>query len=115
MPVLTDHRQKFQLLNSSNIQENHSNIQENHSNVQEKMPPNQESPNITEPPELIRQILLLIKQEKNLGVQEINVFLENGKLVMTGFCRSFYTKQLAQEAVLKIIDDIDLVNQICVA
>ncbi|MDR2704771.1 MAG: BON domain-containing protein [Planctomycetaceae bacterium] len=92
-----------------------SNIQVNYSNVQEKMSPNLEIPKIAETPELIHQILHIIKQETNLGVQEINVFLENGKLVLTGFCRSFYTKQLAQEAVLKIIDDIDLVNQIYVA
>jgi osmotically-inducible protein OsmY len=101
MPALANLPPELHLLNSSNIQE--------------KMLPNCEIPKIAETSELIRQILHLIKQETNLGVQEINVFLENGKLVLTGFCHSFYTKQLAQEAVLKVIDDIDLVNQIYVA
>jgi hypothetical protein len=91
------------------------NIQVNHSNVLEKTLSNHEIPKMAETPELVRQVLHLIKQETNLSIQEINVFLENGKLVLTGICRSFYTKQLAQEAVLKIINDIDLVNQIYVA
>jgi hypothetical protein len=98
MPILTNLRPELHL-----------------TNLQEKILPNHEIPKIAETPELIRQILHLIKQETNLGVQEINVFLENGQLVLTGFCRSFYTKQLAQEAVLKVIGDIDLVNQIYVA
>ncbi|MDR0706036.1 MAG: BON domain-containing protein [Planctomycetaceae bacterium] len=101
MPILTNPRPEFHLLNTSNNQE--------------KMSPNYEISKIAETPELIRNVLHLIKQETNLGVQEINVFLENGKLVLTGFCRSFYTKQRAQAAVLKIIDDIDVVNRIYVA
>jgi osmotically-inducible protein OsmY len=83
--------------------------------IQEKISSNHEISNIVETSELVRQVSHLIKRKTNLGVQEINVFLENGKLILTGFCRSFYTKQLAQEAVLKMIDDIDLVNQINVA
>jgi osmotically-inducible protein OsmY len=101
MPILTNLHPELHLLNTSNNQE--------------KMSPNYKISQIAETPELILKVLHLIKQETNLGVQEINVFLENGKLVLTGFCRSFYTKQLAQEAVLKVIDDIDLVNRIYVA
>jgi hypothetical protein len=62
--------------------------------------------------ELIRQIYRMVKQATNSGIQEMNVFLENGKMVLTGDCLTFYTKQLAQEAVLKVADNIDLVNRI---
>ncbi|MDR2755793.1 MAG: BON domain-containing protein [Planctomycetaceae bacterium] len=65
--------------------------------------------------ELIRQIFCTIKQETNLGVQEMSIFFENGKWVLTGYCNTFYTKQLAQEAVLRIIGDVDLINRIYVA
>jgi hypothetical protein len=66
-------------------------------------------------PELIRQIFCIVKRKTNLGVQEMNVFFENGKWVLTGYCRTFYTKQLAQEAVLKVIGDVELINRIYVA
>ncbi|MDR2115525.1 MAG: hypothetical protein LBP87_04005 [Planctomycetaceae bacterium] len=78
-------------------------------------PPNPTTYKTTDIPELIRQIFCTVKQETNLGVQEMNIFFENGKWVLTGYCNTFYTKQLAQEAVLRIIGDVDLINQIYVA
>lgn len=62
--------------------------------------------------ELIRRITRLIKRETNLGVQEMKVRFEGGQVVISGCCRTFYTKQLAQEAVLSVIGDVELVNQI---
>ncbi|MDR1962945.1 MAG: hypothetical protein LBQ50_04125 [Planctomycetaceae bacterium] len=90
----------------------HSKIQ---SNNQEKISTYPETCKTMDEPELIRQISLIIKRETNLGVQEMNVFLENGKWVLTGYCQTFYTKQLVQEAVLKVIGDVDLINRIYVA
>jgi hypothetical protein len=64
---------------------------------------------------LVQQISHIINQETNLGVQDMVVFIENEKMILTGNCRSFRTKQLAQAAALKIIGDVDLVNRIHVA
>lgn len=62
--------------------------------------------------ELVRNISRLIKRETNLGVQEMEVFFEEGKLVLTGYCKTFYTKQLAQQAAVKLIGVTELVNRI---
>jgi hypothetical protein len=81
----------------------------------EKFSPNSITSKTADIPELIRRIFCIVKQETNLGVQEMNIFFENGKWVLTGYCRTFYTKQLAQEAVLKVVGEVDLVNRIYVA
>jgi len=65
--------------------------------------------------EMIATIKRLIRRETNLGVQEMCVTLENGKVVLTGHCRTFYTKQLAQQAAMKVIGTDELVNEIRVA
>lgn len=62
--------------------------------------------------ELIRRISRLIKRETNLGVQEMKVRFDDGQVVISGCCRTFYTKQLAQEAVLAVIGEVRLVNNI---
>lgn len=66
----------------------------------------------TVPEDLIRRITRLIKRETSLGVQEMKVVFENGRLVLSGYCRTFYTKQLAQQAVMTVIGDVELVNDI---
>ncbi|MDR3198736.1 MAG: BON domain-containing protein [Planctomycetaceae bacterium] len=81
----------------------------------EKFPPHSAASKTTDIPELVRQIFRTIKRDTNPGVQEMNIFFENGKWVLTGYCNTFYTKQLAQEAVLRIIGDADLINRIYVA
>lgn len=65
--------------------------------------------------ELIRKISRLIKRQTNLGVQDMRVFIENGTVILAGYCRTFYTKQLAQEAALQLIGDVGLENRIRVA
>ena len=65
--------------------------------------------------ELISEIKQLIRRETNLGVQEMRVTLENGRVILSGYCRTFYTKQLAQEAAMKVIGTDELVNEIRVA
>lgn len=62
--------------------------------------------------ELIRHVSREIKRETNLGVQEMQVRFENGVVVLSGYCRTFYTKQLAQQAVMKVLGEIKLINQI---
>ncbi len=68
-----------------------------------------------DPAELARRIARMIKRETYLGVQDMKVRFENGTLILSGLCHTFYTKQLAQEAALKIMGDVDLVNAIHVA
>ncbi|MDR2440218.1 MAG: BON domain-containing protein [Planctomycetaceae bacterium] len=85
------------------------------STTSENLLPNPATCKTTDISELIQQISCTIRQETNLGVQEMNIFFENGKWVLTGYCNTFYTKQLAQEAVLRIIGDADLINRIYVA
>ena len=65
--------------------------------------------------ELIKEIKRLIGQETNLNVKEMRVSLENGRVILSGYCRTFYTKQLAQQAAMKVIGTDELVNEIRVA
>lgn len=66
----------------------------------------------TIPEDLIRRISRLIKRETSLGVQEMKVVFENGRLILSGYCRTFYTKQLAQQAVMTVVGDVELINNI---
>jgi len=65
--------------------------------------------------ELITEIKRMIRRETNRGVQEMQVAMENGKVVLSGYCRTFYTKQLAQQAAMKVLGTDELVNEIRVA
>lgn len=65
--------------------------------------------------ELVRNISRLIRRETNLGVQEMKVEYRDGQLILSGYCRTFYTKQIAQEAALKLLGEVSLVNKIRVA
>ena len=69
----------------------------------------------TDMEELIVEIKRLIRRETNLGVQEMRVTMEDGKIVLSGHCRTFYTKQLAQQAAMEVIGTDELVNEIRVA
>ena len=62
--------------------------------------------------ELVRRVSRMIRRETNLGIQEMKVGFEEQKLVISGYCRTFYTKQLAQQAVLAEIGEVELVNRI---
>ena len=48
------------------------------------------------------------------GVQSLKVDLEPNRVMLTGFCDSYYTKQLAQQAVMAIVLDREIVNDIVV-
>ena len=65
--------------------------------------------------ELVKEIKRLISQETNLSIKEMRVSLENGRVILSGHCRTFYTKQLAQQAAMKVIGTDELVNEIRVA
>ena len=65
--------------------------------------------------ELIIEIEQMIHTTTNLGVQEMCVTLEDGKVVLSGHCRTFYTKKLAQHAAMKVLGTDELVNDIRVA
>lgn len=62
--------------------------------------------------ELVRRLSRLIRRETNLGVQDMSVHYENGKVILAGYCRTFYTKQLAQQAAMSVLGGAELVNNI---
>ena len=65
--------------------------------------------------EKIEKIKRFVRHETNRGVQEMRVSMKNGKFVLAGHCRTFYTKQLAQQAAMKVIGADELINEIHVA
>lgn len=48
------------------------------------------------------------------SVQSLKVDAEHDCITITGFCESFYIKQLAQQAVLAMTRDEEIVNKIAV-
>lgn len=62
--------------------------------------------------DLVRRVSRLVKRETNLGVQEMQIVFKDGQLILSGYCRTFYTKQLAQQAVVSVIGNTELVNNI---
>ncbi len=62
--------------------------------------------------DLIDRMSRLIKRETNLGVLEMQVRFEGGRVILEGYCRTFYTKQMAQQAVLTALGKVELVNNI---
>ena len=48
------------------------------------------------------------------GVQSLQVYLEPNRVTLTGICESYYIKQLAQQSVMGMIVDKEIVNDIAV-
>ena len=48
------------------------------------------------------------------GVQSLQVYLEPDRVTLTGICESYYIKQLAQQSIMGMIVDKELVNDIAV-
>lgn len=65
--------------------------------------------------DLVLQVERVVKRETNFGVREMSVDINDGKIILSGYCRTFYTKQLAQQAALQFVDKSDLINEIRVA
>jgi hypothetical protein len=59
-------------------------------------------------------ITRIIVKKTFASVQSLKVDLEPNRVILTGFCDSYYTKQLAQQAVMDIVIDMEIVNDIVV-
>ncbi len=46
------------------------------------------------------------------AVKDLRVEVENGEVILTGRCRTYYTKQIAQHAAMAEADAWSVVNQI---
>jgi osmotically-inducible protein OsmY len=64
---------------------------------------------------LARRIDLVVRQATGQAVRSLEVEV-NGQIVrLRGFCSTFYSKQLAQQAVMAVLSDEQLFNEIEVA
>lgn len=65
--------------------------------------------------ELIGRIFKAIHRATSQGVRELKVAWDDDQLVLSGHCRTFYTKQIAQKAAMKLLGDTMLRNDIHVS
>lgn len=64
--------------------------------------------------EFQRDILRAITRKTNSQIQSLEVLLESDRVIISGYCKTYYMKQLAQEAVLKIARKHEIINDILV-
>ena len=60
------------------------------------------------------QIARIVSENTYTGVQSLKVHLEPNRITLTGICDSYYTKQLAQQSIMGIAVDREIVNDIAV-
>jgi hypothetical protein len=53
-----------------------------------------------------------VTKNTHAGVKSLGVDMEPNRVTLTGFCDSFYIKQLAQQAIIDMILDREIVNDI---
>jgi len=56
----------------------------------------------------------IITKKTYSGVQSLKIVLQPNRIILTGFCDNYYTKQLAQQAIMDIVIDMEIVNDIVV-
>lgn len=61
---------------------------------------------------LAARIERAIQQETGRGVRNLNVEVGPENVVMTGFCSTYYCKQLAQHAAMSVARTIGMINSI---
>ncbi len=61
---------------------------------------------------LASRIERAIQQETGRGVRSLNVEVGLESVVLTGFCHTYYCKQLAQHAAMSIVRIIVVINSI---
>ncbi|MHB8899435.1 MAG: BON domain-containing protein, partial [Thermoguttaceae bacterium] len=49
------------------------------------------------------------------AVKNLRVQLDDGCIILTGRCRTYYTKQVAQHAAMETADGLEVVNRIVVS
>jgi hypothetical protein len=61
---------------------------------------------------LMMKIKRSIRRQASGGVQELQVQIELASIRLQGRCTSFYSKQLAQTAAMRLCGDLAVVNDI---
>lgn len=69
-------------------------------------------PRPSEPERLVALVTWAIGRKAGARVEKLRVCVESERVVLTGRCPSFYCKQLAQTAAMRILGTRQLVNQI---
>ena len=59
-------------------------------------------------------IMKVVATNTYSGVQSLKVDLKSNRITITGFCESYYIKQLAQQAIMDMVIDMEIVNNIVV-
>ena len=62
--------------------------------------------------ELVGRIRQYVARKTFCGVQSLKVSAEHDRVTLNGLCESYYIKQLAQQAVLDMTSDEEIVNNI---
>lgn len=62
--------------------------------------------------ELIGRITKAVLRATSRGVQQLEIRCDGEFLLLLGFCRTFYTKQVAQEAAMALAEKKKLLNRI---
>jgi len=89
--------------------------------IRHKTTPRQHRPNEIKPiqedlllNEYASKVTRIITKNTYAGVQSLKVVLEPHRVTLTGFCESYYIKQLAQQAIMDVVIDVEIVNDIVV-
>lgn len=61
---------------------------------------------------LARRIDLVVRQATGQAVRNLTVEVNGQKVRLRGICSTFYSKQLAQQAVMAVLSDEQLFNDI---
>ncbi|MGE0607923.1 MAG: BON domain-containing protein [Pirellulales bacterium] len=61
---------------------------------------------------LAARIERLVRRQTNDKVRELRVVVLSERIILSGRCGTFYSKQLAQHAAMTLADESPLVNQI---
>jgi hypothetical protein len=64
--------------------------------------------------EFASKIMQLVMQHTYAGVQSLHVWMEPNRVTLTGLCESYHIKQLAQQAILGMVGNREIVNDIAV-
>ena len=59
--------------------------------------------------EKIKRHILHVTSE---GIQSLNIYFESDTIILTGYCKSYYVKQLAQETAMGLTSFEQIKNEI---
>lgn len=61
---------------------------------------------------LVKRIEQAIRRGSGGRIHKLRVDVHHGRVVLAGFCSTFYAKQLAQHSAMSLVEDRRLENQI---